>query len=123
MSNPKEQFTNNIQTWVAIDNQLKIINEKTKLIRNQKNNLLEEINEYAKNNNIVNNQIEINDGFLKFYEKKEYSTLTYSYLEESLAKLITDKKQVDYIMKYLKENRQVNTSMDIRRNYTTINKS
>lgn len=109
------QFKEKIQQWVIIDNQLKIINEKTRDIRNKKNELLDEISQYVKNNNIENKTIEITDGSLKFYEKKEYSGLTYSYIEECLGKIIEDKKHVDHIMNYLRENRQVKTSMDIRR--------
>ena len=66
MSSFKEQ----IQQWVLIDNQLKIINEKTREIRNKKNELLDGISQYVKNNHIENKTIEISDGSLKFYEKK-----------------------------------------------------
>ena len=109
------QIKEKIQQWVSIDNQLKIINEKTREIRNKKSELLNEITEYVKNNKIENKTIEITDGSLKFYEKKEYSGLTYSYIEECLGKIIEDKKHVDHIMNYLKENREVKTSIDIRR--------
>lgn len=111
MSSFKEQ----IQQWVLIDNQLKIINEKTREIRNKKNELLDGISQYVKNNHIENKTIEISDGSLKFYEKKEYSGLTYSYIEDCLGKIIEDKKHVDHIMNYLRENREVKTTMDIRR--------
>jgi hypothetical protein len=97
MSELKEK----IQQWVIIDNQSKLINEKTREIRNKKNELLSEISEYVKKNNIQNKTIEITDGSLKFYEKKEYSGLTYSYIEESLGKIIQDKNHVDHIMNYL----------------------
>jgi hypothetical protein len=112
-----EQFKEKIQQWVAIDSQLKIIHEKTRDIRNKKTQLLEEISQYVQNNKIQNTSIEITDGSLKFYEKKEYSGLTYSYIEDCLGKIIADKKHVEHIMNFLKENRQVKTSFDIRRNY------
>ena len=51
------------------------------------------------------------------YEKKEYSPLTFSYVEESLAKILADKSQVDYIIQYLKSNREIKSSPDIRRTY------
>ena len=31
--NNKDEFINNIKHWVNLDNQLKIVNEKTKLMR------------------------------------------------------------------------------------------
>jgi len=106
-----------IKQWVTMDSQLKIIHEKTKEIRNKKALLLEEITKYVEENNIKNKTIEITDGSLKFYEKKEYAGLTYTYIEECLGKLIMDKKHVEHIMNYLRENRPSKTSMDIKRNY------
>lgn len=113
----KKRFIENIQQWVAIDSQLKIIHEKTKTIRNKKNELLNNINEYVKHNDLKDTCIEISDGELRFYEKKEYSPLTYSYLEKCLGEIIPDKKHIDYIMQYLREHREIKTSQDIRRNY------
>jgi hypothetical protein len=68
-------------------------------------------------NGIQDKKIEIHDGDLKIYEKKEYSPLTYSYIEECLEKIVTNKSQVEYILKYLKENREIKQVQDIRRNY------
>ena len=113
----KNQFIENIQKWVMIDSQIKLINEKVKKARTLKNQLLEEIITYASKNNIENTKIEISDGELRFYEKKEYQPITFGYVEESLGKIIHDKKQVDYIMNYLRENREITVSKDIRRNY------
>jgi hypothetical protein len=64
---------------------------------------------------MTHTKIEISDGELKMYEKKEYSPLTFTYIEESLAKILTDKSQVDYIIQFLKQNREVKSSVDIRR--------
>lgn len=117
LNDTKKAFIENIQQWVAIDSQLKIIHDKTKNIRNKKNELLKNINDYVQRNELQNTRIEISDGELRFYEKKEYSPLTYSYLEKCLGEIIPDKKQIDYIMQYLKDHREIKTSQDIRRNY------
>ena len=71
---------------------------------------------YMANNSIQNKRIEISDGHLRYVEKKEYSPLTFSYIETCLSQVIKNSDQVEYIMKYIKENREVKTSMDIRRN-------
>lgn len=113
----KKSFVENVQQWVAIDSQLKIIHEKTKNIRNKKTELLKNINDYVQKHELQNSRIEISDGELRFYEKKEYSPLTYTYLEKCLGEIIPDKKQIEYIMHYLKEHREIKTSPDIRRNY------
>jgi len=113
----KKMFIENVQQWVAIDTQLKMIHEKTKTIRSKKNELLKNINDYVQNHELQNSRIEISDGELRFYEKKEYSPLTYTYLEKCLGEIIPDKKQIEYIMQYLREHREIKTSHDIRRNY------
>jgi len=115
--NQRAKFVENIQKWVMIDSQIKLINEKVKKARETKNQLLEEINAYVSENNIENTKIEISDGELRFYEKKEYQPITFGYVQDSLGKIISDKKQVDFIMNFLRENREVSVSKDIRRNY------
>jgi len=117
VANPKQDFVENVQKWVILDKQLKIIHEKTKDIRENKQQLTEEICTYIKNKNMTNTKIEISDGELKMYEKKDYSPLTFTYVEESLAKILSDKSQVEYIIQYLKSNREIKSSVDIRRTY------
>ena len=69
---------------------------------------------YMKQTN-YNGNIKISDGELRIYEKKEYSPLTYSYIEKCLAKIIPDETHVEYIIQYLKENREVTINQDIKR--------
>jgi len=113
----KETFAENVRRWVLLDTQLKMINEKTKEMRDAKHKSGDIICEYMKNNGIQDKKIEIHDGDLKICEKKEYPPLTYSYIEECLDKIISNKSQVEYILKFLKENREIKTVQDIRRNF------
>ena len=114
----KEQFIESVRKWVLYDSQLKVINEKTKKVRDAKTLLTNSICDYASKSNLKKNQINITGGSLSFYEKKEYSALTYGYLEKCLGEIISDKRQVDYIIKYLKDNRDIQYSQDIRRTIT-----
>lgn len=113
----KNELIENIKQWVTIDSQLKIVNEKTKKMRDMKSELTQHICNYKESSNLKANKITISDGTLSFYEKKEYSPLTYTYVEKCLGELISDKKQVDYIIQYMKNNREVSISNDIRRTY------
>jgi len=113
----KETFAENVRKWVILDTQLKMIHEKTKEMRDAKHTSAALICEYMKSNGIQEKKIEIHDGDLKLYEKKEYPPLTYSYIEECLDKIISNKSQVEYILKFLKENREIKTCQDIRRNF------
>jgi hypothetical protein len=117
MAEEKAKFIDNIQRWVKLDNQIKNVNEKVKRAREVKNKLLENIVGYVESNQLEATKIEISDGELRFYEKKEYNPLTFGYIEKCLANIIPDKTNVDYIIAYLKENRETSTSADIRRIY------
>jgi len=115
VESPSKKFQENIQKWAVLENQIKTVNEKMKVIRDNKNKLTDEICQYIKTNNLYEKNIELSDGVLKMYEKKDYSPLTYTYIEESLNKIISNKEHVEYIIKYLKENRQIKTSSDIKK--------
>ena len=116
--NNKDEFINNIKQWVNLDSKLKIVNEKTKLMRERKTLLNSQICEYANQNNIYNKHIEITDGVLKFYKRKEYKLLTYGFIEESLHEIIPNKEHVEFILKHLKDKRETVIHDDIRSNYT-----
>ena len=62
----KSQFETSIQKWVALDNQIRNINERTKQLRDEKNHLEETILQHIetnKLNNAVVNKLN-NDHFL-----------------------------------------------------------
>jgi aldehyde:ferredoxin oxidoreductase len=115
---PKSQFIENVQKWVLIDKQLKIVNEKTKRMRELKHDLADNICKYMNENNMKNKKISITGGELKMYDKKDYSPLNYGYIEKCLGEIIPDKTHVEYIINYLKENREISVSQELRGNYT-----
>jgi hypothetical protein len=115
--NSQKQFVENVKKWVLCDQQLKLIKEKSDKIRDTKHVLSSAICTYMDENNLSQNEIEITDGKLKIYEKKEYSPLTFSYIEQSLAKIISDKSHVQFIIQYLKENREIKTTTDLKSIY------
>ena len=65
----RELFIENVKQWVTIDNQLKIVNEKTRLMRERKQKINQEICDYAVHHNIDHKYIEISDGTLKFFKR------------------------------------------------------
>lgn len=114
---PKNQFIENVQKWVLIDNQLKIVNEKTKKMREMKNILSEDICKYMNDNDLINKKIGITNGELRIVEKKDYSPLSYGYIEKKLEEIIPDKSHIEFIIQYLKDNREITVSQEIRSNY------
>ena len=114
----KSNFIDKIKKWIILDKNIKIVNEKTKNIRIMKQETTTEILSYLGNDNeaIKKHNIKINDDeVLRFYEKKEYSPLTFTYIETCLIDIIEDESQIEFIMDYLRTNRQITSSIDIRR--------
>lgn len=105
----------NIQSWVSIDNQIKLYNEKISELREKKCNLTEKIVEHASNNNLTKSVFQISDGKLKIAETKVPETLTFKYLEKSLNEIITNKEQVGKIIEYIKKNRETKVINEIKR--------
>ena len=114
----KVEFQNDVQKWVALDTQLKMANEKIRQMRDSRNQLTTQICKFIDTQNMRGTKLEISDGSLKVYDRKEYSPITFGYVEASLEKIIPNKEHVTCIMKYLKENREITTVPDIRRNTT-----
>lgn len=115
----KDDFTQNVKRWVTLDSQLKMINEKTKQLREEKNSLSKSICEQLEKTGNKSRKIFIHDGDLKIHEKKEYSPLTFSFLEEHLGKIMNDPSQVNFVIDYLKEKREIKISNDLKRSYKT----
>ena len=112
--NERELLIDNVKNWVILDQKIHMINEKTKQIRELKSTITTDICNYMKQNNITSN-IGISNGELRMYDKKDYKPLTFMYVEKCLREIIKDKTHVDYIIKYLKDNREINISPDIKR--------
>ena len=110
-------FENNIKNWVNIDNQIKALNEKTRELREERNELCEEILNYAGSNNLGNATVEISDGKLKFATSRSTAPLTLRFIQKCLEDVINDIDSVGKIMKYIKSKREVRTSSDIKRYY------
>jgi hypothetical protein len=117
-NNKRVEFQTDVQKWVAIDSQLKLANDKIRQLRESKSQLTSKICNFIDTQNLRDTKLEISDGNLKVYDRKEYSPITFSYIETSLDKIIPNKEHVTYIIKYLKENREITTVSDIRRNTT-----
>jgi len=108
-------FESQIQSWVALDNQLKLLNEKTHELREKRNELSEKITRHAQNNNLIGATIQISDGKLKFTNTKVAAPLTFKYLEKSLGEVIKNESQVKQIVDYLKQNRDTKIVPEIKR--------
>jgi uncharacterized coiled-coil DUF342 family protein len=108
-------FEENIKQWVLLDNQLKILNEKAKEIREKRSSVNENIQTIVQKNNLLNKSVQISDGNLKFVSTRVPAPLTYKYLETSLGEIIKNETQVKQIINYLKQNREIKLVSEIKR--------
>ena len=110
-------FEQQIQQWVTIDNQMKILGDKMKELRDKKNTLTEQINTQVESGNISTPSIKISDGQLKFVKTKDTQQLTFKYLETCLNEIIKSEEQVKKIIDYIKNKRDVKYVSEIKRFY------
>jgi hypothetical protein len=108
-------FENDIKQWVQLDNQLKELNERTKVLREKKNTLENNITIYAASNNLSNSTVQISDGRLKFTNTKVPESLTFKYLEKTLGEVIKNENQVKLIMEHIKQKRGIKIVPEIKR--------
>jgi hypothetical protein len=108
-------FEQNIQKWVTIDNQIKVLNDKIKELRDERGDLTDDILGYVETNNLKNATVQISDGKLKFANSKVQSPITFKYLEKTLGEIIKNETQVKQILEYIKENRETKIVPEIKR--------
>ena len=108
-------FEEKIKEWVLIDNELKILNEKIKSIRDKKNNISTNILSYVEKNNLTNNQIKLLDGKIRFVNTNTNPPISLKYVQSCLQEIIKNENQVNQIMEYIKQRRESKTHFEIKR--------
>ena len=117
LAKDQKEITEKIQQWVKLDNTIKLTNKRLQESRKEKNEIGQEINDIVYKNNWQHAEIEISDGKLRFNEVKVTSPLTFGFLKECLSHFIEDEKQLNTIITYIKEQRQIKYNKDIKRIY------
>lgn len=108
-----------IKRWVELDNKIKETSEEVRDIRTEKAVINDEILEIIEEKKLEKATVNITDGKLRFVSTKHTAPLTLAYIEKCLGDLITNGKQVEQIMAYIKKNRESKTTMEIKRVYNT----
>ncbi len=112
-----ENFQGHIKRWVSLDSQLKSLTDSAKQIRNERNELADNIFEFVDENNLSTSTIKISDGKLKFFQNKQTSPISLGFLENCLTDIFQDEEKVNQIMSYIKERREIKVVPDIKRYY------
>lgn len=106
---------NNIKLWLSLENKIKQLNEEISNLRDKKNtcknNIYNEINE----KNLKNPTIKIGNSYLKFVETKQNTPISYKFLITALKDCCISNSDIDNIISYIKENREIKLINDIKR--------
>ena len=111
-------FENKIKSWVSLDNQIKLLNERARSLREERSKLGENIFEYVETENLSDATVQISDGRLKFISITQTSPLTLTFLKTCLSDCIKNTEDVDSIMTYIKNSRHKKSVPEIKRSYT-----
>ena len=110
-------FEQHIQQWISVDNQMKQLTDKIKELRDKKNTLNDAIFNHVETSNLSNATVQISDGKLKFIKTKDTQQLTFKYLETCLHEIIKNEEQVNKIVDYIKNKRDIKYVPEIKRFY------
>jgi len=110
-------FDKQIQKWVEIDNKIKKINAELKTSRELKNDLETSIMTTVNNKKLLNTSLSLPDGKLRFVETKTTNPISLTFVEQCLNDLIPNKSQVQHILKYMKDKREIKINSEIKRYY------
>ena len=112
-------FDKQIQKWIELDNRLKKINNEIKITREMKNDLEASIMETVNNKKLLNTTLSTTDGRLRFIETKTSNPLSLTFVEQCLHEIIPNASQVQHILKYIKEKREIKINPEIKRYYNS----
>jgi len=110
-------FEESIKRWVNIDNQLKILQDKSRELRSEKQDVGDDILGYVDTNSLSNATVRINDGRLRFGTNTQPTPLSLGFVKQCLMDCVGNEEQVNKIMAYMKAQRDVKTKPEIRRYY------
>lgn len=99
-----------IKLWSKLDDQIRQLNE-------EKNIITSNLNEYIDDNNIdrKNINITIDNNQIKFATTKVPQSLSFIFLKKCLSEIIDDENQVEQIIEYIKNKREITESCTIKK--------
>lgn len=111
----RPKFEDYVKKYIEVDNEIESLQERLKTMRDWKRKLNGVIVKHLEEQKLTDHTLEVNDGTLRYYEKKEYSSMTFTYIEKCLHDMIPEQEQVKYVIQYLKDNRDVKIVPELKR--------
>tara|TARA_B100000035_G_scaffold307284_1_gene310336 strand:- start:473 stop:817 length:345 start_codon:yes stop_codon:yes gene_type:complete len=111
MSN--SEIVENIKTWVALNNKIKVLQKELTMMRKDKKNITDKLVEVMKNNDI--DEFDLNGGKLIYSKNKVKAPLSRKHLIDSLAKFYkNDTELVEELSKFIMESRSESIKESIK---------
>jgi hypothetical protein len=117
MTDKQPSFEDNVRQWTVLDTKIRLANSQLREMRATRDDLSKTVCEHMKQTGIDKRKIEIADSKIEVFEKKEYSSLTMSYLEKCLSTIIQEPESVKHILQYIKDKREIKKSVDLKRTF------
>lgn len=111
----KPKFEDYVKKYIEVDDEIESLQIKLKTMRDWKRKLNGVIVKHMEDQDLVEHTLEVSDGTLRYNERKEYGSMSFTYIEKSLHQLIPDPEQVKYVIQFLKDNREVKTVAELKR--------
>ena len=108
-------FSETVNAWFVLDNEQQLLLEKLALLRKQKQKLSDSIMNTLETKNKLHCTLDLPEGQLRVLSRKEYGHLTFQYIEKCFEALILDDSQRDFVLKYLKDHREVKNVSELKR--------
>lgn len=107
-------ISQDIKKYIELEEEIALLVETLKKRRDEKNAVQCSITEKMKEANILNKTINAGNYLLSVVERKQFSTLSFSFLKTHMAKFIENEAELEYVITYLKENREVKTTSELK---------
>lgn len=110
-----DDFKKVMKQWISTDDQIRSLSVELKQLRQERNRLTQNACKIIQTNHWETRKIEAIDSQISFNFKKEYSTISFAFIEKHLAEIIPDPDNVARIITHLRNKREVRAVPDLKR--------
>jgi len=108
-----EKIKKYIEKFMSVENEIQKLQEKMKTWKTWKQKLQEAILQYMDDSDSLTLPVSSTQQ-LKRIQRTEHTALSFHYLEECLIEILTEEEQVDYVLEYIRENREVKKVYELK---------
>ena len=121
------EYVQKIKRWVELDNVIQVQKSKLKVYTDEKKTLEDAITDYVQDHEMMNVQIKLNNGLVKFVENSYSGATTqkmvkeaiHSYFLEHSAHLKLNPNLVEDLCEYIASKREGKTKVTMKRSITS----